>query len=78
MIIADRVSRLGTETAFAVSAEAAAFASGGNKVYPFHLGDMNIPTPDNIIEAAIKAMKDGKTGYCPNDERQLEFPPDDN
>jgi len=42
------------------------------------LGDMNIPTPDNIIEAAIKAMKDGKTGYCPNDERQLEFPPDDN
>ena len=66
MIIADRVSRLGTETAFAVSAEAAAFASEGNKVYPFHLGDMNITTPDNIIEAAIKAMKDGKTGYCPN------------
>jgi aspartate/methionine/tyrosine aminotransferase len=57
---------LGTETAFAVSAEAAAFAAQGNKVYPFHLGDMNIKTPANIIEAAIKAMKDGKTGYCPN------------
>jgi len=66
MRIAERIARLGTETAFAVSAEAAAFAAEGNKVYPFHLGDMNIITPDNIIEAALKAMKDGKTGYCPN------------
>ncbi len=64
--IADRVARLGTETAFAVSAEAAAFAAQGNRVYPFHLGDMNIPTPSNIVEAAFKAIKNGKTGYCPN------------
>jgi len=66
MRIAERVARLGTETAFAVSAEATAFAAQGNKVYPFHLGDMNITTPPNIIEAAVKSMKDGKTGYCPN------------
>jgi aspartate/methionine/tyrosine aminotransferase len=66
MRIAERVAHLGTETAFAVAAEAAAFAAQGNKVYPFHLGDMNIKTPANIIEAAIRAMKDGKTGYCPN------------
>jgi len=66
MKIADRVARLGTETAFAVSASAAEFAAQGNKVYPFHLGDMNIPTPGNIIEAAHKAMLGGKTGYCPN------------
>ncbi len=66
MRIADRIAQLGTETAFAVSAEAAAFAAMGNKVYPFHLGDINITTPPNIIEAAVKAMKDGKTGYCPN------------
>jgi aspartate/methionine/tyrosine aminotransferase len=66
MRIAERIARLGTETAFAVSAEAAAFAAEGNKVYPFHLGDMNIITPSNVIEAAVKAMKDGKTGYCPN------------
>ena len=66
MNIAERISRLGTETAFAVSAEAAAFAAEGNKVYPFHLGDMNILTPSNVMEAAAKAMKDGKTGYCPN------------
>lgn len=58
--------RLGTETAFAVSAEAAAYAAQGNTVYPFHLGDMNLPTPANVMEAAVKAMRDGKTGYCPN------------
>jgi aspartate/methionine/tyrosine aminotransferase len=64
--IADRIKRLGTETAFSVSAEANAFKAEGNKVYPFHLGDLNIPTPQNIVEAAFKAIRDGKTGYCPN------------
>ena len=63
---AHRISRLGTETAFAVGAEAAAFAASGNTVYPFHLGDMNLPTPENIVEASFKALRDGKTGYCPN------------
>jgi aspartate/methionine/tyrosine aminotransferase len=66
MKFADRIARLGTETAFAVSAEAAAFAARGNTVYPFHLGDMNIPTPQNVMDAAVRAMRDGKTGYCPN------------
>jgi aspartate/methionine/tyrosine aminotransferase len=66
MNIAERISRLGTETAFAVSAEAAAFAAEGHKVYPFHLGDLNLLTPANVMAAATKAMQDGKTGYCPN------------
>ena len=66
MHFADRITRLGTETAFAVSAEAAAFASNGKKIYPFHIGDLNFKTPANIREAAVKAMNDGKTGYCPN------------
>lgn len=65
MRIADRISRLGTETAFAVSGEAAAFAARGNRVFPFHLGDMNLPTPSVVVDAAIKAIRDGKTGYCP-------------
>jgi len=65
MRLAERLHRLGTETAFAVSAEAASFAAEGNKVYPFHLGDMNIKTPQNIIDAALEAANDGKTGYCP-------------
>ena len=66
MKIADRIDRLGTETAFAVSAEAAAFAAEGNTVFPFHLGDINLITPANVREAATQAMQDGKTGYCPN------------
>ena len=66
MQLAQRLLKLGSETAFAVSAEAAAFAAKGNRVFPFHLGDINIKTPANIIEAAYRAMKDGKTGYCSN------------
>jgi aspartate/methionine/tyrosine aminotransferase len=64
--LAERVDDLGTETAFAAAAEAAAAAATGQKVYPFHLGDLNIPTPANITEAALRAIRDGKTGYCPN------------
>jgi aspartate aminotransferase len=63
--IAERMSRIGTETAFAVSLEASQLAQKGLKIYPFHLGDMNIITPSNVMEAAIVAMKKGKTGYCP-------------
>jgi len=63
---AKRTKRLGTETAFAVGAEAAKLASNGMKVYPFHLGDLNFPTPEHIVEAANKALREGKTGYCPN------------
>jgi aspartate/methionine/tyrosine aminotransferase len=59
------MSRIGTETAFAVSLEAGQLARTGKKIYPFHLGDMNIITPSNVMEAAIAAMKKGKTGYCP-------------
>jgi aspartate/methionine/tyrosine aminotransferase len=63
--IAERMSRIGTETAFAVSLEAAQLAQKGLKIYPFHLGDLNIITPSNVMDAAIEAMKKGKTGYCP-------------
>jgi aspartate/methionine/tyrosine aminotransferase len=64
--LARRLENLGTETAFAVSAEAAEFAQQGNKVYPFHVGDINITTPQNIIDAAFRAAREGKTGYCPS------------
>jgi len=63
--IADRIKHLGTETAFAVSAEAAAFAAKGNKIYPFHLGDLNFSTPSSVVEGSMKAIREGKTGYCP-------------
>ena len=63
---AQRVAQLGTETVFAVSAEAAALAAQGQTVYPFHLGDLNLATPENIVAASLQAIRDGKTTYCPN------------
>lgn len=65
MQLAQRLDRLGTETAFSVSLAAAEWAAKGNRVYPFHLGDINLPTPANIVAAMDKAIADGKTGYCP-------------
>ena len=65
MELAKQLDYLGTETAFAVSAAAAAWGAEGNKIYPFHLGDINLPTPANIVEAMQKAIGDGYTGYCP-------------
>ena len=63
MQLAERFKRLGTETAFAVSGAAAAWAAKGHDVYSFHLGDINLPTPANIVEAMDKAIRDGHTGY---------------
>ena len=63
-VLAERLNNLGTETAFAVSLAAAEWAAKGNMVYPFHLGDINLPTPANVVEAMNRAIADGKTGYC--------------
>jgi aspartate/methionine/tyrosine aminotransferase len=64
MHLATRLSNLGTETAFAVSLAAADWAAKGNRVFPFHLGDMNLPTPANVVAAMEQAIADGRTGYC--------------
>ena len=66
MKLADRLNRLGTETAFAVAATATDWVSKGNEVFPFHLGDLNLATPENISNAMQQAVAQGKTGYCPN------------
>jgi len=66
MKLADRFSKLGTETAFAVAAEARRHAERGSRVFPFHLGDIDLKTPENIVEAANRAIRNGKTGYCSN------------
>ncbi len=66
MNLAKRLGKLGTETAFGVAEEARTIARTGLKVYLFHLGDLDLKTPDHIIEAAVKAMNEGKTGYCSN------------
>ncbi len=62
-----KLEQLGTETAFAVSAEARSWSEKGHKVFPFHLGDINIMTPENIREATSKYLNDNKNGYCPSE-----------
>ncbi len=64
MALAERLERLGTETAFSVSLAAADWAAQGNRVYPFHLGDLNLRTPRIVIDAMDQAIADGMTGYC--------------
>lgn len=62
--LADRLSRLGTETAYAVAQEAGKIKSAGKKVYPFHIGDLNFGTPQVVIDSCKQALDDGFTGYC--------------
>ena len=63
-MLAERLNNLGTETAFAVSLAAAEWGAKGNQIFPFHLGDINLPTPANVVDAMNRAIADGKTGYC--------------
>lgn len=63
--LSERMNRLGTENAFQVALRAMKHQEEGNIVYPFHLGDLNFKTPEPVTEAMFKAVRDGKTGYCP-------------
>ncbi|OLT18936.1 aspartate aminotransferase [Serinicoccus sp. CUA-874] len=65
MRLASRLDNLGTETAFAVAAAAADWKAQGHEVFPFHLGDLDFPLADHIVEAMNAAIADGRTGYCP-------------
>ena len=57
--------RIGEENAFAVLARAGALAAQGKDIINLGIGQPDFPTPENIVEAAIKAMRDGHHGYTP-------------
>lgn len=57
--------RIGEENAFAVLARAGALASQGMDVINLGIGQPDFRTPDHIVEAAIKALRDGHHGYTP-------------
>ncbi len=63
--LAERMSRLGTETAFEVLAKAKALEAKGKEVIHLEIGEPDFDTPQNIIDAAAKAMNDGQTHYSP-------------
>ncbi len=57
--------RIGEENAFAVLARANALAEAGKSIINLGIGQPDFPTPNHIVEAAIKALKDGHHGYTP-------------
>src|SRR4028118_375759 len=65
MQFAERMNRLGTESAFDVLAKAKKLEAQGRKIIHLEIGQPDFPTPFNICEAAFRAMKDGYTGYGP-------------
>jgi aspartate aminotransferase len=64
-ILAARMDNLGTETAFEVLARANALAAQGRDIINLGIGQPDFKTPDNVVEAAIKALRDGHHGYTP-------------
>jgi aspartate/methionine/tyrosine aminotransferase len=65
MLLAESLSRLGTETAFEVLARAAELQRQGKDVINLGIGQPDFQTPGHIVEAAIKALRDGHHGYTP-------------
>ncbi len=57
--------RIGEENAFAVLARATALMRAGKDVINLGIGQPDFATPENITEAAIKAIRDGHHGYTP-------------
>ncbi|MBA4782974.1 MAG: pyridoxal phosphate-dependent aminotransferase [Rhizobiales bacterium] len=57
--------RIGEENAFAVLARATALAEQGKDIINLGIGQPDFPTPQHIVEAAIKALRDGQHGYTP-------------
>jgi aspartate aminotransferase len=57
--------RIGEENAFAVLARATALAQSGKDVINLGIGQPDFRTPEHIVEAAIKALRDGHHGYTP-------------
>lgn len=55
--------RIGEENAFAVLARATALAAQGRDIVNLGIGQPDFPTPAHIVEAAIKALRDGHHGY---------------
>jgi len=60
------MDKLGTETAFEVLAKAKALEKQGREIIHLEIGDPDFDTPNNIKEAAIKALKAGYTHYVPS------------
>src|SRR5213075_1462775 len=57
--------RIGEENAFAVLERATALAAQGRDIINLGIGQPDFRTPDHVVEAGIKALRDGHHGYTP-------------
>ena len=62
-MITNRSLNLGTETAFSVLAKANKLAEQGKEIINLGIGQPDFLTPEHIVEAGIKALRDGHHGY---------------
>jgi aspartate aminotransferase len=63
--LSSRMADLGTETAFDVLARARALEAQGRRVLHLEIGEPDFPTPQHIVEAGVRALRDGYTRYGP-------------
>ena len=64
--LADRMSRLGTETAFEVLSRARALEAQGKEIVHLEIGEPDFDTPANIVDAGVDALRKGWTHYGPS------------
>ena len=63
--LAERMGRLGTESAFELLARAKALEATGRTIIHLEIGEPDFPTADHIREAAVEALNAGHTHYVP-------------
>jgi aspartate aminotransferase len=63
--LAERMGRLGTESAFEVLARAKALEAAGQTIVHLEIGEPDFPTAGHIVEAAVEALRAGHTHYVP-------------
>ena len=64
-MLSKNINNLGTENAFVVLSRAVELERQGHNVINLGIGQPDFKTSPNIVEAAIKALKDGHHGYTP-------------
>src|SRR5438128_5948888 len=64
-LLARSLERLGTETAFEMLARATALEAQGRRIIHLEIGEPDFDTPPHVVEAGVKALRDGHTHYCP-------------
>ncbi|CAN5906968.1 pyridoxal phosphate-dependent aminotransferase [soil metagenome] len=65
LALAKRMGRLGTESAFSVLAKAKALEKQGHDIIHLEIGEPDFDTPEHIVEAGCRALRDGQTHYTP-------------